>query len=166
MRTKTTALWRTCQSGKILPLFLNEDTFIVNGYGLEFGGGMAVIGIGTDLIEISRITESLERFGDAFVRRVLHPAEASSLPEHPSRRAEYVASRFAAKEAVVKALGTGFADGIGMSDVEVYKDDAGAPHIRLHGAAQARAGSLGVRAMHISLTHAREYAAAFAVLEG
>jgi holo-[acyl-carrier protein] synthase len=147
-------------------LFLNEDTFIVNGYGLVFGGSMAVIGIGTDLIEISRIAESLERFGDAFVRRVLHPAEASSLPESAPRRAEYAAARFAAKEAVVKALGTGLADGIGMSDIEVYKDDAGKPYVRLHGAAQARAEALGARTVHISLTHAREYAAAFAVLEG
>ncbi|MBF0482562.1 MAG: holo-[acyl-carrier-protein] synthase [Desulfovibrionaceae bacterium] len=120
-------------------------------------------GLGLDLVEIDRIRRILKRFGDRFGARVLTPAERAA---HGADTARYLASRFAAKEAAVKALGTGFRDGIGFYDLETGADALGKPSLTLTGAALARARDMGVAAVHLSITHGRDTACAVVVLEG
>jgi len=127
---------------------------------------MAVIGIGMDIVEISRIERGLERFGGRFIRRILSPAEMSIMPETPVRQAEFIAARFAAKEAAVKALGTGFAEGIAPAEIETLRDRAGAPLLRFSGKALCRAEASGVTKTFVTLTHTRGLAAAMVCLEG
>lgn len=125
-----------------------------------------IVGIGLDMVEIDRIDGSLARFGERFTRRVLTASEnlvAQSLGA--DRRAAHVAARFAAKEAGVKALGTGFANGIGPQDIEVANLEGGQPVLCLHGAAATRAAVLGVARSHLTLTHTRTTAAAVVILE-
>lgn len=119
-------------------------------------------GIGIDLIALWRIERAMSRFGERFLARLLTEQERAGA------RADlvgYVAGRFAAKEATLKALGTGVSGAVCWRDVEVLAEPSGAPHLHLHGEALRRARSLGVTSAHISLTHDREYAAAVAVLE-
>jgi holo-[acyl-carrier protein] synthase len=123
-----------------------------------------ILGIGLDIAEVDRIRESLLRFGERFVDRVLTPDEAAGMPRADA--APYVAARFAAKEAAAKALGTGFADGITQKNIEVVSLPSGAPTLRLTGKALARAELLGVARTHLSLTHGRDVAAATVILEG
>lgn len=125
-----------------------------------------ILGLGLDLVSLPRMERSLERFGDHLLERVLTPAERAALPAAPGARAAYVAARFAAKEAAVKALGTGFADGVGPRDVEVLSLPSGKPELRLRGAAGRRAENMGVARTHLSLTHERDAAAAVVILEG
>ena len=113
-------------------------------------------------MEVARIGRLLERHGDRLVERLCHEGEA----DH--RRAaldQHVAGLFAAKEAVLKALGTGWADGLSFRQVEVVRAPGGAPGVRLHGAAAERAAALGAVRVHLSITHERGFAAAVAVLE-
>ena len=121
-----------------------------------------IVGVGLDVVELSRIARSIERFGDRFLNRVLTPGERADLPTiaHP-----YVAARFAAKEAASKALGTGFSQGVGPCSIEVVGGDGRKPELALHGAAAEVARRLGVARMHVSLTHGREVASAVVVLE-
>jgi len=125
---------------------------------------MAILGIGTDLVVIKRIEEIITRHGERFVERVLHPNEMaryqdSSFPER------FLSKRFAAKEAVAKALGTGIAEGVALNDIEVVNDALGKPHIELHGGAKLRMQQMGATHCHLSLTDERDHAIAFAVLE-
>ncbi|QDR79571.1 holo-ACP synthase [Sporomusa termitida] len=122
-----------------------------------------IIGIGTDIVEIDRIKTAVER--EAFIQRVFTAGEAAYCRSRGVQQAASFAARFAAKEAVAKAIGSGFAGG-NIKDIEVVTADSGKPAIILHGGFAVLAGELGVTAIHISLTHAREYAAAQAVLEG
>lgn len=123
-----------------------------------------ILGLGLDVAEIPRIRDSLARFGERFVRRVLTEAEAAGMPANDP--APYVAARFAAKEAAAKALGTGFAQGVTQASIEVVNLPSGAPQLRLHGKALEIASAMGVQKMHISLTHGRDIAAATVILEG
>ena len=125
-----------------------------------------ILGLGLDLVSLPRMERSLERFGDRLLERVLTPVERAALPAASGPRTAYVAARFAAKEAAVKALGTGFAEGVSMRDVEVLRLPSGRPELRLSGAAARRAEELGVKAVHVSLTHERDVAGAVVVLEG
>ena len=129
---------------------------------------MPIIGIGLDLIELSRIERSLHRFGEHFLRRILTEAEYEMVPSplHTSRCIAYVAARFAAKEAAVKALGTGFAQGIGPRDISVRNNELGKPELVLKGKARMLAEKQGVHTLHLSLTHTRDNAAAVVILEG
>lgn len=122
-------------------------------------------GTGFDLTALPRIRALLERYGEHFLARVLTEKERAALPAAEAGRTAYVAGRFAAKEAAVKALGTGFAEGIGMHDVEILSLSSGRPELFLHGAAAARAKSMGVRAVHVSISHEREVAGAVVILE-
>ncbi|SCM80980.1 Holo-(acyl-carrier-protein) synthase [uncultured Sporomusa sp.] len=122
-----------------------------------------IIGIGMDIVEIPRIKAAIER--EAFVRRVFTEAEAAYCRSRGVQQAASFAARFAAKEAVAKALGTGFTGG-NIKDIEVVAEAGGKPSIVLHGSFNELAGRLGVRKIHVTLTHAREYAAAQAVAEG
>lgn len=115
---------------------------------------------GVDLIEIARLRAAVERHGVRFLARVFTPAEITLC----SGRAESLAARFAAKEAVAKALGTGiWRSGIGWTDVEILREQSGAPLLRLHGGAAQRAAALGIGAWSLSLSHDRERAVAFVV---
>ncbi len=113
---------------------------------------------GVDFIEIDRVAGVLERYGERFLRRIFTPAEIA----YCRGRAPNLAARFAAKEAVMKSLGTGFR-GVGWRDVEVVRAPSGAPSPRLHGRARRRAERLGVTEIAISLSHSRGFAMVVAV---
>ena len=121
-----------------------------------------IIGLGTDIAELARIKASYDRFGERLLQKILTEEEQKNLPESPIA---YIAGRFAAKEATVKALGTGFSDGLGPLHVEVLRGPAGQPLLQLHGPACRRAEALGMRNAHISISHDRNAAVAVVVLE-
>ncbi len=124
----------------------------------------AVVGVGLDLVELARIARLYERHGEAFARRFCLPGER--LERSGETLIQHLGGLFAAKEAVLKALGTGWAQRVGLRQVEILRRAGGAPAVRLHQEAERRAGELGVRQVHVSITHDRAYAAAVAVLEG
>lgn len=124
-----------------------------------------IVNVGIDLTELERVEKILLRNGERFVRLILTPAERTALPKAFAAQVAYVAARFAAKEAAVKALGTGFSNGITPQTIEISHNKAGKPALRFLGAAAEMAQSLGIRAAHLSLTHSRRDAAAVVVLE-
>ncbi len=124
-----------------------------------------IIGSGFDLTALPRIKRILERHGDRFLCRILTDAERKALPSPAAGRVAYAAGRFAAKEAAVKALGTGFSSGIGFHDLEILSQDSGKPELRLYGQAAAVAECMGVRAIHVSISHERDVAGAVVILE-
>lgn len=126
---------------------------------------MGIAGMGLDLTELERIKHLLERNEQRFLKLVLTPAEHRMVPEHFARKVAHVAARFAAKEAAVKALGTGFSGGITPLCIEVDREASGKPLMRLMGAARTRADVLGVCRIHLTLTHSRHDAAAVVILE-
>jgi holo-[acyl-carrier protein] synthase len=123
-----------------------------------------ILGIGTDLMEIARIEQSIARFGDRFLQRVYTPREIAYCSQKKNA-AESFAARFAAKEAGAKALGTGISHGISWLELEVVREPAGKPTLQLSGRAGARARTLGVHHINLSLTHSREVALAVVVME-
>ena len=124
---------------------------------------MSVLGLGLDVVELQRIEDLLERHGERFEERICRPGE---IRRREGRAGiEHIGGLFAAKEAVLKALGTGWAQGLGLRQVEVVRDEAGAPGVRLHDAARQRLDTLGGRRVHLSITHERSYAAAVALIE-
>ena len=120
-------------------------------------------GIGIDIIEIRRISEAISR--KSFVNRVFTANEQQYCDSRGVQKAASYAARFAAKEAVMKALGTGLAEGT-WKDVEVTVDTAGKPSVQLTGFFAAKAHELGAANIYISLSHTKEYAVAQAILEG
>ncbi|MEE8169301.1 MAG: holo-ACP synthase [Phycisphaerae bacterium] len=123
---------------------------------------MNLLGHGLDLIECERIAEIVRRHGDRFMTRVLTEAERA----HSARLAQpipHIAGRFAAKEAVLKVLGTGWRGSIAWTDVEVINDANGRPTVRLHGACRQIARRLGIDEILLSITHTANYAAASAI---
>jgi holo-[acyl-carrier protein] synthase len=124
---------------------------------------MSLAGIGTDIVQVARIKGSIERFGERFVRRILTDAEFAAYRDS-GQPGHFLAKRFAAKEAAVKALGTGFSDGIGLHDIRVDKDERGRPLLVFSGQAERRCKVLGVTEAHISISDERDYALAFVVL--
>lgn len=124
-----------------------------------------IVGTGFDLTSLPRIHSSLERFGEHFLRRLLTQKEQMAMPASDSARTAYVAGRFAAKEAAVKALGTGFAQGVGFQDVEILSLPSGRPELRLHGVALTTAQQLGARTWYVSISHERDMAGAMVILE-
>ena len=125
-------------------------------------------GIGTDLTDQRRIQRAFHRFGDRFVAKVLCIAEIDVFRSMGSdrKRVAYLAKQFAAKEAVGKALGTGFSRGITMSQIEIKRQSTGAPVVRLHDRALLRAKELGVSVWSISLSDDGDYSLAFVTAEG
>tara|TARA_Y100001936_G_C16093163_1_gene688606 strand:- start:3011 stop:3406 length:396 start_codon:yes stop_codon:yes gene_type:complete len=119
------------------------------------GGNLQSISVGIDLIEINRIAKTLERFGDRFLQRIYTESEIL----YCRRRTPQLAARFAAKEAVMKALGTG-ARGVAWKEIEVTRKSSGQPQVKLHGKAAKIAEKLNIRNIAISLSHSREYATA------
>ena len=124
-----------------------------------------ILGLGTDLIEIRRIEQSLARHGERFLRRVFTEAEIRYCEQRRHGMAESLAARFAAKEAGAKALGTGISRGVSWLEIEVRRSRGERPTLHWSGRARARAEAMGAGAVHLSLTHSREMAMAVVVLE-
>lgn len=125
---------------------------------------MNVLGVGIDLVETDRIARALERWGDRFAERLFTRTELARAGRGRNRVLR-LAARFAAKEAVMKALGTG-RRGVGWREIELYNEPSGKPGVRLVGRAARIAQAAGIVAVHVSLTHGPGYAAAIAVAEG
>lgn len=124
-----------------------------------------IVGTGVDLAEVARIREAIERFGNRFVQRIYTEREIAYV-QRKANRFERFAARFAAKEAGMKALGTGWRRGVQWKDFEVVNLPSGRPTLRLHGIAQTIALDMGVTAVQLSLTHTRENALAYVIFEG
>lgn len=122
-------------------------------------------GLGSDLVAVERMRAAWMRHGERLTRRILTPAEQAYGRDRPDFAA-YLASRFAAKEAGSKALGTGLRDGIRLQDLEVQRPPHSAPQLLLHGAAEEAAARLGVTRTHLSLSDDGAYALATVILEG
>ena len=124
-----------------------------------------ILGTGVDLVSSARLAEILRERGRAFEAKVFTPAERAYAAGH-SDRVERLAGRFAAKEAVMKALGTGWAAGVSWKEIEVKNDRAGRPLVALKGRTAGRAKKLGIRNWHLSISHADGWAVASVVAEG
>jgi holo-[acyl-carrier protein] synthase len=123
-----------------------------------------VLGVGTDLIEIPRIRQSIDRYGERFLSRVFTPREIAYC-QKKKNAAESFAARFAAKEAGAKALGTGISRGVGWLDLEVQREPGDRPTLVLTGRALERSRWLGVNTTSLSLSHSREVALAVVIME-
>src|SRR5262245_4900199 len=123
-----------------------------------------IVGLGVDVVEIRRIREALKHQGERFVRRVFTPAE-QEFCEARRDPAPHYAVRFAAKEALFKALGTGWDKGVRWQDVEVVRKEKDAPILVLSQAAEKQSQELGTRSIHLSLSHSNDSAVAVVILE-
>src|ERR1700693_2196521 len=123
-----------------------------------------ILGTGVDLAEVGRIRDAIGRYGDRFVRRIYTDGEIAYV-ERKANRFERYAGRFAAKEAGMKAIGTGWRRGVRWQDFEVTNLPSGKPTLRFHGQAARFAESLGVTSVALSLTHTAELAMAHVILE-
>ena len=126
---------------------------------------MTILGTGMDIVETKRIADSMERFGERFLGRVFLEGEIAYARSMKFPHL-HLAARFAAKEALSKAFGTGIGREMGWKDLEIVREASGAPRVQLHGRAEAYARDRGVQAVHISLSHTAEYGAASAVIVG
>ncbi len=127
---------------------------------------MNALAHGVDIVEVSRIADMLERHADRFRERVYTAAElaaADAKTTNSNTRLIHMAGRFAAKEAVMKALSTGWGQGVGFTDIEILAAPTGAPTVTLHNAALAHAQSLGIRSWLISISHTSTHAIASAI---
>ncbi len=126
-----------------------------------------ILGIGTDLVEIERLERAYIRHDERLLARILSERERNTMPPLNSVRfAAWLAKRFAAKEAAVKALGTGFRDGITLHDIETHHTILGAPVLHFSGAALLRFQHLGGQVAHLTVSDERQHALAFVVIEG
>ena len=134
------------------------------------GGGdhLAVKGLGTDIVQISRLEASVQRTGDTFLNHVYAPEELlQAPPEGSARRLEYLAGRWAAKEALAKALGCGITAQCRLREIVVLNEEGtGRPLLTLQGEAAKTAEGLGVRRCLVSIAHERDYAVATVITEG
>lgn len=122
-----------------------------------------IFGIGTDIVRVDRMRASIERYGDKFARRILTASEFAEFRASP-RPAHFLAKRFAAKEAVAKALGTGFRDGLSLRDIGVIHDAYGKPQLAYHGKAEDLRRTLNIGEGYLSIADERDYAVAFVTL--
>jgi len=123
-----------------------------------------ILGTGIDIIEVARIRHSLERFGEKFLQRILLPDEIAYCKSHRDP-APFAAARFAAKEAVSKAFGTGIGADLGWHDIEVRRKESGEPFVELHGKGVELLLRREAARVHLSLSHTEHYAAATSLLE-
>ena len=123
-----------------------------------------IVGTGVDITEVRRVAEALERFGERFLRRVFTPLEVEYCGSKRNK-VERLAARFAAKEAALKALGTGLRHGITWQQVEVSRQPGGRPTITFSGVAAQFAARLGVKHVSLSMSHTAEHAIAMVILE-
>lgn len=124
-----------------------------------------IVGTGIDIAEVRRVAQALERFGERFLHRIFTPGEIRYC-DSKANRVERYAARFAAKEAAMKALGTGWNHGVRWRDCEVVRAPGGRPTLVFHGRAGEFAAKLGVKNAALSLTHTSEQAFAQVILEG
>ena len=124
-----------------------------------------ILGTGIDIIEVARIAAAFAKFGGRFANRVLLPDEITYCLRHKNP-APFLAARFAAKEAVSKAFGTGIGARLGWRDMEIRRKESGEPFVTLHGPGAELFAARGARWLHLSLTHTENYAATTAILEG
>lgn len=124
-----------------------------------------ILGIGTDITEVARVKASLEKFGEAFLKRILHPSEIAYCQNYQDPT-QYVAGRFAAKEAISKAFGTGIGAQLGWHDMEICRKDSGEPFVVLRGGGEKLFAARHAKHLHITLSHTRNYATSVAILEG
>jgi holo-[acyl-carrier protein] synthase len=124
-----------------------------------------ILGVGIDIIEVARIAASLEKFGHRFGERILLPAESEYCLSHNSP-APFVAARFAAKEAISKAFGTGIGAQLGWQDMEIAHRQSGEPYVIMHGKGKKLFDSRNAKSILVSISHTKDYAAVVAVLEG
>ena len=124
-----------------------------------------ILGTGVDLAEVARIRHAVERYCQRFIGRIYTPGEIAYV-ERKANRYERYAGRFAAKEAGMKAIGTGWKRGVRWQDFEVANLLSGRPTLRLHGEAAKIAEGLGVKSVHLSITHTAELGMAHVILEG
>jgi holo-[acyl-carrier protein] synthase len=124
-----------------------------------------IVGTGVDLAEVERIRAAIARYGRKFIDRIYTVSEIEYV-ERKANRYERYAGRFAAKEAGMKAIGTGWRRGVRWQDFEVANLPSGRPTLKLHGAAAAIARQIGVKSISLSLTHTAELGMAFVILEG
>ena len=122
-------------------------------------------GVGTDIVRVERMTHALQRHGERFAQRVLAESELTEFTGKLRSPAQWLAKRFAAKEAWAKALGTGFRDGISLRDVAVIHDVLGKPALTFVGRAAVIMEQFGISASHVSLSDEADYVVAFVVLE-
>lgn len=123
-----------------------------------------ILGIGTDIIEVSRIRSSYEKFGERFVNRILRPGEIQYCLSHKDP-APFLAARFAAKEAISKAFGTGIGGELGWHDMEVGRKESGEPFVILHEKGLVLLERRKGRHIHLTLSHTTQHATATAILE-
>jgi len=126
---------------------------------------MNLLGIGIDVVEVDRVKASLDEFGERFVQRIFTPVEREYCEKQKKPELHY-AARFAAKEAVAKAFGTGIGKEIGWLDMEIIRRETGEPEVQLSGGGASYAETRGAVEVKVSLTHAKHYAAANAVVMG
>lgn len=124
---------------------------------------MAILGLGTDIVEMMRIEAVVKRSGDRLARRVLSAAEWTRYQQH-NQPVRFLAKRFAVKEAAAKAFGTGIRNGCAFNQFEVFNDEWGKPNLRLHYRAAEIAQAMGVTAIHVSLADERTYAYATVII--
>lgn len=125
---------------------------------------MGLLGIGTDIVDVARIEKLLRDKRDEFLARVFSPEEIAYCSQM-ARPAVHFAARFAAKEALMKAIGTGWAEGVGFKDIHVTNDPAGKPVLQAQGETKRRLDGLGPSFLWLSLSHTKEYAMAVVVIE-
>ena len=125
---------------------------------------MNLYGVGVDLVEIARIAQAVARHGDGFAARILCAAEMEAYRAH-RQKAAFLAKRFAAKEAVVKALGVGIGAQLGLRDINITHEAAGRPLVEFNARGRDLCERLGVGRVHVSISDERRYANAFAVAE-
>ncbi len=123
-----------------------------------------ILGTGIDIIEVARVKGSYERFGERFLKRLLHPDEIAYCLSHKDP-APFIAARFAAKEAISKAFGTGIGASLGWQDMEIARRKSGEPFVILHGKGKTLFASRRAKQLLISLSHTDNYAAVVAILE-
>ncbi len=125
-----------------------------------------IIGAGTDIVEIARLQKSLQRAsGERFLQHVFTAEEQAAAPENERQRYAYYAGRWAAKESLSKALGTGIGSRCALREIEVLRGECGKPVMTLFGAAAATASQLGIRRLHVSISHEQAYACAVVLAE-
>lgn len=122
-----------------------------------------ILGIGTDITSIIRFQQNIDEHGQRFVDKILSESE-KPLYEKTNQKAQYLASRFAAKEALAKALGTGFQEGVSMPSISILHNEKGRPYFELTGKALDLAQAMGVKQLHLSISHEKEFALAFVIL--
>lgn len=124
-------------------------------------------GIGVDIVETERIANILQTHGDSFIRRTFTDRERTLMRQmgHPARRAEYVAGRFSAKEALSKALGTGIGEKVSFLDMEILPDPHGKPHAHLSNQAYERLDLPSSTRIHVSISHSESLATSYVVVE-